>query len=63
MLHVLKYVGNFAEEIAISVLFRLRLKKKSYIDFFGFIVFFYVIMFKQIKNMRGIQDTPLPSEQ
>lgn len=63
MLHVLEYGGNFAEEIAFSVLFRLRLKKKSYIDFFGFIVFFYVIMFKQIKNMRGIQDTPLPSEQ
>lgn len=41
MLHVLKYVGNFADEIAFSVLFRLRLKKKkSYIDFFGFIGFF-----------------------
>lgn len=30
MLHVLKYVGNFADEIAFSVLFRLRLKKKNH---------------------------------
>lgn len=62
MLHVLKYVGNFAEEIAFSVLFRLRLKKNHTLTSLA-LLFFYVIMFKQIKNMRGIQDTPLPSEQ
>lgn len=62
MLHVLEYGGNFAEEIAFSVLFRLRLKKNHTLTSLA-LLFFYVIMFKQIKNMRGIQDTPLPSEQ